>query len=95
MLIVDKIEINVNFILQPDESGIILLADAPADEFEDDDFLNSLNGPPSPCDVLFENDNVLIDGKSSISKHPKKHKVNTTTILIKTSLKTGILKNKS
>lgn len=63
-------------VLQPGESGVILLADAPADEFEDDDILNSLNGPPSPCDVHFENDNVLIDGKSSISKHPKRHKVN-------------------
>lgn len=23
-------------------------------------------GPPSPCDVEFQNDNVIIDGKSSL-----------------------------
>lgn len=68
--------------MQPGESGIILLPGAPAEEFADDDedWMLSLNGPPSPCDVYFENDNILIDGKSSISKQPKRQKVSTISL---------------
>lgn len=31
--------------------------------------------PPSPCDVTFEGDNVLINGKSNLKKSPKQVKV--------------------
>lgn len=68
--------------MQPGESGIILLPGAPVEEFrtdDEDDWMLSLNGPPSPCDVSFENDNVLIQGKSSISKQPKRQKVSVYT----------------
>lgn len=61
------------------EGGIILLPGASIDEsFTDEDeeeLMRSLEGPPSPCDVVFVNDNVLIDGKSSISQKTKKAKV--------------------
>lgn len=34
-----------------------------------------ISGPPSPCNVHFEGDNVLINGKSNLQKHPKEKKV--------------------
>lgn len=37
-------------------------------EDDDDDWLRSLEGPPSPCDVTFINDNILIDGRSSMTQ---------------------------
>ncbi|KAF2905376.1 hypothetical protein ILUMI_00794 [Ignelater luminosus] len=60
------------------EGGIILLPGATLDESladDDDDWLLSLEGPPSPCDVVFINDNVLIDGRSSLSQKSKKAKM--------------------
>ncbi|KAK9887568.1 hypothetical protein WA026_023375 [Henosepilachna vigintioctopunctata] len=57
------------------EGGIILLPGASLDESftdEDEEIMKYLQGPPSPCDVAFINDNVLIDGKSSISQKTKK-----------------------
>lgn len=32
-------------------------------------------GPPSPCDVRFVNDNVLINGKSSMPGKPNKDRI--------------------
>lgn len=32
-------------------------------------------GPPSPCDVSFFNDNILINGRSNLSRTPRNHKV--------------------
>lgn len=66
------------FCFQVGEGGIILLPGASVDEsFTDDDeeLLRSLEGPPSPCDVTFINDNVLIDGRSSLSQKTRKYKV--------------------
>ncbi|XKL68342.1 hypothetical protein PGB90_003833 [Kerria lacca] len=34
-----------------------------------------ISGPPSPCNVHFEGDNVLINGKSNLQKHPKEKKL--------------------
>jgi hypothetical protein len=65
--------------LQVGEGGIILLPGASVGESftdDDDEILRSLEGPPSPCDVTFINDNILIDGKSSLSQKTKKAKVN-------------------
>ncbi|XP_014214382.1 uncharacterized protein LOC106643669 isoform X2 [Copidosoma floridanum] len=31
-------------------------------------------GPPSPCDVAFCNDNILINGRSNLSRSPRNHK---------------------
>lgn len=42
---------------------------------DDEDWMLSLEGPPSPCDVMFINDNILIDGRSSLSQKSKKLKV--------------------
>lgn len=59
------------------EGGIILLPGATLDESiadDDDDWMLSLEGPPSPCDVVFINDNVLI-GRSSLSQKSKKSKM--------------------
>ncbi len=33
------------------------------------------SSPPSPCNVHFEGDNVVINGKSNLRKHPKEKKV--------------------
>ncbi|KAF5298231.1 hypothetical protein FQR65_LT09742 [Abscondita terminalis] len=59
------------------EGGIILLPGASIDESftDEDDWMLSLEGPPSPCDVVFVNDNVLIDGRSSLSQKHKKSKM--------------------
>lgn len=65
--------------LQAGEGGIILLPGASLGESftdEEEEIMRSLEGPPSPCDVSFLNDNILIDGKSSLSqKTTKKAKV--------------------
>lgn len=42
---------------------------------EDEEIMRSLECPPSPCDVTFINDNILIDGKSSLSQKTKRTKV--------------------
>lgn len=55
--------------LQPGEGGIIL-PDAGVEESSTD-----IEDPPSPCDVIFEGDNVLINGKSNLKKSPKQVKV--------------------
>ncbi|KAK4881129.1 hypothetical protein RN001_004448 [Aquatica leii] len=60
------------------EGGIILLPGAAVDESftdDDDEWMLSLEGPPSPCDVVFINDNVLIDGRSSLNQKNKKLKM--------------------
>ncbi|XP_050506409.1 uncharacterized protein DDB_G0284459 [Diabrotica virgifera virgifera] len=63
---------------KPGEGGIILIPGATILESftdEDEEILRSLEGPPSPCDVTFINDNILIDGKSSLSQKTKKAKL--------------------
>lgn len=32
-------------------------------------------GPPSPCNIVFENDNVIIEGKSNLRKQLNRSKV--------------------
>ncbi|KAL1490909.1 hypothetical protein ABEB36_011584 [Hypothenemus hampei] len=70
---------------KPDEPGIKLLSEALLTNFkeiqevlEEEELIKSLEArPPSPCDVTFINDNVLIDGKSSlIQTNSKKVKLN-------------------
>lgn len=41
---------------------------------DDNDWDNS-EGPPSPCDIKFTNDNILINGRSNLSRSPRNHKV--------------------
>lgn len=68
----------IYFYLQVGDGGIILLSGAAVDESftdEDDEIMRSLESPPSPCDVTFINDNILIDGKSSLSQKTKRSKV--------------------
>lgn len=50
---------------QPNESGFVLLGDLSLETSTDPDDEWTM-GPPSPCDVEFENANIIIDGKSSI-----------------------------
>lgn len=62
--------------LQVGDGGIIVL-DATLDASTTDDAEWELSGgPPSPCDVSFCNDNVLINGRSNLSRTPRNHKVN-------------------
>lgn len=65
----------IDFVFQPGEGGIIIIPGATILDsmFDtDEEILLSLEGPPSPCDVTFINDNVLIDGKSSLSQKSSK-----------------------
>nr|XP_033321735.1 uncharacterized protein LOC117217933 isoform X1 [Megalopta genalis] len=56
------------------DGGIIVL-DATLDASTTDDAEWELaGGPPSPCDVSFFNDNVLINGRSNLSRTPRNHK---------------------
>ncbi|XP_031840810.2 protein phosphatase 1-binding protein bifocal isoform X1 [Nomia melanderi] len=56
------------------DGGIIVL-DATLDASTTDDADWELaGGPPSPCDVSFFNDNVLINGRSNLSRTPRNHK---------------------
>ncbi|XP_044758000.1 uncharacterized protein LOC123316089 [Coccinella septempunctata] len=60
------------------EGGIILLPGAAIDESftdEDEEIRKYLEAPPSPCDVTFINDNILIDGKSSIKHKAKRSRM--------------------
>lgn len=50
---------------KPNESGFVLLGDLSLETSTDPDDEWTM-GPPSPCDVEFENANIIIDGKSSI-----------------------------
>lgn len=63
------------FLLQVGDGGIIVL-DATLDASTTDDAEWEISGgPPSPCDVSFLNDNVLINGRSNLSRTPRNHKV--------------------
>jgi len=42
------------------------------------DYSVGFGSPPSPCNVLFEGDNVLINGKSNLLKQPKQQKLRIT-----------------
>ncbi|XP_076387222.1 protein phosphatase 1-binding protein bifocal isoform X1 [Megachile rotundata] len=56
------------------DGGIIVL-DATLDASTTDDAEWELTGgPPSPCDVSFFNDNILINGRSNLSRTPRNHK---------------------
>ncbi|KAL0276573.1 UNVERIFIED_CONTAM: hypothetical protein PYX00_004124 [Menopon gallinae] len=51
------------------EPGIIFLGGGTYDSSTDFDFDDS--DPPSPCEFVFEGDNILINGKSNIQSKPK------------------------
>ncbi|XP_055907090.1 probable serine/threonine-protein kinase DDB_G0282963 [Eupeodes corollae] len=55
---------------KPNESGFVLLDDLSLETSTDPDDEWSMC-PPSPCDVEFENANIIIDGKSNIKIGPK------------------------
>ncbi|XP_063973226.1 uncharacterized protein LOC135160528 [Diachasmimorpha longicaudata] len=56
------------------DGGIIVLdATLDASTTDEGDWEMS-RGPPSPCDVLFINDNVLINGRSNLIRTPRNHK---------------------
>lgn len=50
-------------------------SDESSTDIDPEDGSVGFGGPPSPCNVLFEGDNVLINGKSNLLKQPKQHKV--------------------
>lgn len=45
----------------------------------------TLGGPPSPCDVAFQNDNIIINGKSNIRDKTKDQKVSKERYYLKTN----------
>lgn len=64
-------------IWQPGESGFVLLGDLTVETSTDPEPEDSwtLGGPPSPCDVSFQNDNVIINGRSNMKTKSKDQKV--------------------
>ncbi|XP_039153358.1 serine-rich adhesin for platelets isoform X1 [Drosophila simulans] len=56
---------------KPNEPGFVLLGDLSVETSTDTDYDDYSMCPPSPCDVEFENANIVIDGKSSIRQKPK------------------------
>lgn len=62
---------------QPGESGFVLLGDLTVETSTDPEVEGSwtLGDPPSPCDVRFQNDNVIINGKSNIRDKSRDQKV--------------------
>lgn len=53
--------------MQPGESGFVLLGDLTVETSTDPEPDDAwICDPPSPCDVQFENANVVINGKSSL-----------------------------
>ncbi|XP_036339326.1 uncharacterized protein LOC118748764 isoform X2 [Rhagoletis pomonella] len=56
---------------KPNESGFVLLGDLSLETSTDSDYDDFSMCPPSPCDVEFENANIVIDGKSSIRQKSK------------------------
>ncbi|KAG5680671.1 hypothetical protein PVAND_010165 [Polypedilum vanderplanki] len=58
---------------KPNESGFVLLGDLTLDSSTDPDDAYHM-GPPSPCDVEFENANIIPEGKSSIRTRTKEVK---------------------
>ncbi|XP_034655141.1 serine-rich adhesin for platelets isoform X2 [Drosophila subobscura] len=56
---------------KPNEPGFVLLGDLSVETSTDTDYDDYSLCPPSPCDVEFENANIVIDGKSSIRQKPK------------------------
>lgn len=59
---------------QPGESGFFVLGDISLETSTDPDDAWTM-GPPSPCNIEFENDNVIIDGKSNLRKQLNRSKV--------------------
>lgn len=66
---------NYYFYFQPGEGGIILLDSGIEESSTDGDCDDWTLDPPSPCDIVFEGDNILINGKSNLSRIPKQRKV--------------------
>lgn len=62
---------------QAGEPGVVVLrGEAPAREARDSDSDCELDGaPPSPCAVRFVNDNVLINGRSSMPARPDRDRI--------------------
>ncbi|KAH8270978.1 hypothetical protein KR044_007521 [Drosophila immigrans] len=56
---------------KPNEPGFVLLGDLSVETSTDTDYDDYSMCPPSPCDVEFENANIVIDGKSSIRQKAK------------------------
>nr|CAD7438450.1 unnamed protein product [Timema bartmani] len=54
-----------------DTSGVELLEETSDDVYED----RLWSSPPSPCDILFEGGNVVINGRSSLAKTPRTRKL--------------------
>lgn len=69
-----------SFLLDPQvgDGGIIVLDTTLDASTTDDAEWELAGGPPSPCDVSFFNDNVLINGRSNLSRTPRNHKVSKT-----------------
>uniref|UniRef100_A0A2H1W6V8 SFRICE_028725 n=1 Tax=Spodoptera frugiperda TaxID=7108 RepID=A0A2H1W6V8_SPOFR len=63
--------------LQPGEPGVVVLRpDALRSDSESDTEPDGADGsPPSPCSVRFVNDNVLINGRSSMPTRPNKDRI--------------------
>lgn len=62
-------------LFQAGEPGVVVLRPEALSVDIDSDVEDVDAGPPSPCDVHFVNDNVLINGKSSMPGRPNKDRI--------------------
>ena len=68
------------------DSGYVILPGFDPGQTDDDDLGTLVGGPPSPCNVVFSNADIIIDGKSSLMKKPKTRKVSPRWFDIKLAL---------
>lgn len=61
--------------LQLGESGIILLSGGSQDASSDYDLEEFTSEPVVECNIIFEGDNILINGRSNLQSKPKLQKV--------------------
>ncbi|CAB3259374.1 unnamed protein product [Arctia plantaginis] len=61
--------------IKPGEPGVVVLRPEALVRSDSDSETETDGGPPSPCRVRFINDNVLINGKSSMPGKPNKDRV--------------------
>jgi hypothetical protein len=78
LVMCNKISVLLFLFFQPADTRKINLdgtSDESSTDVDTEDCSVGFGGPPSPCNVLFEGDNVLINGKSNLLKQPKQRKV--------------------
>lgn len=64
---------------QPGEPGVVVLRREALERADSDSDTEPDGAPPSPCRVRFVNDNVLINGRTSMPSRPNKDRISKVT----------------